>query len=45
MKLLDGLKNKSPMAPSKTPTGKSVNADTTRSAAAPTPSTLGPRCA
>jgi hypothetical protein len=45
MQLLSGLKNRSPMAPSETPKGGSVNDAPTRSGAAPTPRTLGPRTA
>lgn len=40
-----GLTNKSPKAPSETPKGPSVNADATRDSTAPTPGTLGGRCA
>lgn len=38
-----GLKTMSPKAPSETPKGPSVNADSTRGSVAPTPKTLGPR--
>lgn len=44
MKLLDGLKDRSPAAPSEKPKGGSVNDNATRKSTAPTPKTLGPRC-
>lgn len=43
--LMEGLKNMSPKAPSETPKGPSVNKDATRGSVAPTPKTLGGRCA
>jgi hypothetical protein len=45
MKLLDGLKDRSPAAPSEKPKGKSVDSEATRTSTAPSPKTLGPRCA
>lgn len=43
--LLSGLKTHSPKAPSEKPKGGSVDSDATRKETAPTPKTLGPRCA
>lgn len=41
--LKQGLKNRSPLAPSKKASGPSVNKDAKRTGTAPTPKTLGPR--
>ena len=43
--LLDGLTKSSPPPPTEKPRGGSVNDEPTRSSVAPTPSTLGERCA
>lgn len=43
MKLLQGLKNRSPAAPSAVPSGPSVDKGATRKSTAPTPKSLGPR--
>lgn len=40
-----GLTNRSPKAPSETPKGASVDSDSTRDSVAPSPKTLGDRCA
>ena len=43
--LKGGLKNMSPLAPSKKASGKNINSDAKRTGVAPTPKTLGPRYA
>lgn len=43
--LYDGLKKKAPAPPTAKPSGPSVNSDSTRSGAAPTPKTISGRVA
>lgn len=43
--LKEGLKDRSPAAPSEKPKGGSVDSDATRSGTAPSPKSLGPRTA
>lgn len=43
--LHSGLTNRSPKAPSEIPKGASVDKDAVRDSTAPTPSSLGGRCA
>jgi hypothetical protein len=43
--MYEGLTDRSPKAPTETPQGASVNSESTRTTAAPTPKPLGPRAA